>query len=370
MIIWDEISMADVYAFDAIDRFLRDLCHIDEPFGGKIIIVSGDFRQILPIVPRGNRAQIVKICVKNSELWPKFHKYKLQENMRIRNDDDNENFKKWLLTIGEGKTHNKFEKDNNLFPIPPELLTDNDIVDEIFGKNISITDDNINEKIILAPRNSDVLDINNKILNRLEGPLHHSYSIDYMKNDEGGDTKDYFSTEFMNSLTPNGLPPHDLQLKKGAIVILIRNMNIANGLCNGTRLKVLDIGSFVLTARIISGIGKGNIVMLPRIELQPSEQDVPFTFTRRQYPMRVGYAVTINRGQGQSFDRVGVLLPIPVFSHGQLYVAASRCKFKKQLKFSLSDNAIYVQEPSTNKQKNQKMQHKWTKNIVYPEVLD
>lgn len=65
IIIWDEISMADIHAFNAIDRFLQDLCVNNELFGGKIVIVSGDFRQILPIVPRAKRAEVVKkLCEK------------------------------------------------------------------------------------------------------------------------------------------------------------------------------------------------------------------------------------------------------------------------------------------------------------------
>lgn len=371
VIIWDEISMADVYAFNAIDRFLRDLCQNNQPFGGKVMIVSGDFRQILPIVPRAKRAQIVKVCVKNCELWKDFRKYQLHENMRIRNDDENAEFKRWLLAIGEGKTYNKFEKENDLFEIPQNFLTDRDIVDEIYGNSIQIWDEKVHSKIILAPRNADVLEINNKIINKLQGDLYRSYSIDYIKDDERKEASDYYPTEFMNSLTPNGLPPHDLRLKKGAIVILIRNMNIANGLCNGTRLKIIDVGSHVLTLRIISGIGKGRIVMLPRIELQPSEEEVPFQFTRRQYPVRIGYAITINRAQGQSYDDVGILLTIPVFSHGQLYVAASRCKYRNRLKFSISENAKYIQE-SMEKTKKNKTENTpiWTKNIVYPEVLE
>lgn len=190
-----------------------------------------------------------------------------------------------------------------------------------------------------------------------------------MKNDDGNEASDCYPTEYINSLTPNGLPPHDLQLKKGAIVILIRNMDIRNGLCNGTRLKVMDVGKFVLTVRVITGISRGKIIMLPRIELQPSEGEVPFTFIRRQYPVRLGYAITINRGQGQSYNAVGVFLSIPVFSHGQLYVAASRCKFKKQLKFQISENATYTNE-QLQKNRNNQEPYIWTKNIVYPEVLE
>ena len=71
--------MADVYAFNVIDRYLKDLCQTEKPFGEKVMIVSGDLRQFLLIVPKAKRPEISKICVKNSELWPKFCQYQLHE---------------------------------------------------------------------------------------------------------------------------------------------------------------------------------------------------------------------------------------------------------------------------------------------------
>lgn len=289
--------------------------------------------------------------MKNSRIWSHFKRFRLHENMRVQNGHDSEHFKQWLLAIGEGKTYNKFEKENDLFELPSDMISEKNLIDEIYGNKIRIEDESIHEKVILAPRNSDVLELNNKIIEKLEGPLHHSYGIDYMNDNEQNATADYFPIEFMNSFTPNGLPPYDLQLKKGGIVILIRNMNVAEGLCNGTRLKLLNIKPYVLTAKIISGVGKGKIVMLPRIDLQPSEEEVPFTFTRRQFPIRLGYSMTINRAQGQSFDHVGIWLTIPVFSHGQLYVAVSRCRYRNKLRFSLRNEAIYVQQQEYEKTK-------------------
>lgn len=255
--------------------------------------------------------------------------------------------------------------------IPTDLIINNDIVDTIYGNEIKESDITVHEKVILAPRNVDVLELNNKILDKLNGPTYHSYGIDYIKNDEDEAINDYFPTEFMNSMTPNGLPPYDLKLKRGAILILIRNINITEGLCNGTRLKLINIKPFVLTAKIISGISKGKIFMLPRIELQPSSQEIAFTFIRRQFPVRLGYAITINRAQGQSFEEVGVLLTDPVFSHGQLYVAASGCKYRSKLHVALSTHATFEQQFSTKmaNNKNERPKGKWTKNIVYPEVL-
>ena len=77
-----------------------------------------------------------------------------------------------------------------------------------------------------------------------------------------------------------------------------------------------------IEAEIITGINKGKRI-LPRIQLTPSVVDLPFTFCRRQFPVRLAYSTTINKSQGQTFDKAGSR---PCFTHGQLYVAFSRAQ--------------------------------------------
>ena len=164
----------------------------------------------------------------------------------------------------------------------------------------------------------------------------------------------------MNSLTPNGLPLHKLQLKEGAIVILLRNINLNDGLCNGTRLVVKKLMNYCITAQIISGCKSGNIVLIPRIDLTSSRDEIPFNIKRRQFPLRLGYAMTINKSQGQTFNKVGIYLPNPVFSLGQLYVTVSRVTSKNNLKVLLEDNSTIY---------NSNCKKIYTKNVVYKEIL-
>lgn len=135
--------------------------------------------------------------------------------------------------------------------------------------------------------------------------------------------------ELLNTLNPAGLPPHALHLKVGCVVILLRNINLAEGLANGTRLIVRHMSANVIQAQIITGADgvRGRLVCIPRLTMtvKAGEDDLPFSFRRRQFPIKPAFAMTINKAQGQTFTSVGIYLPAPVFCHGQLYVALSRC---------------------------------------------
>lgn len=152
-------------------------------------------------------------------------------------------------------------------------------------------------------------------------------STDRVVEDEGNEVNN-FSIEFLHSLTPSGMPLHELELKVGCPIMLLRNLDTKKGLCNGTRLRVVNLGTKCIEAEIISGSEEfiGKRVFIPRIKLSPSDSQLPFKFQRTQFPVRLAYCMTINKAQGQTFDHVGLYLPEPCFSHGQLYVAFSRAR--------------------------------------------
>jgi ATP-dependent DNA helicase PIF1 len=112
------------------------------------------------------------------------------------------------------------------------------------------------------------------------------------------DPNNYYPSVFLNTLMPNWLPPHVLKLKKNCPVILLRNIDPVNGLCNGTGLVVRNIQKNVIDTEIVLEQHAGKRVFLPRIPLCPSDDEMfPFQFKRKQFPIRLSFAMMINKAQ-------------------------------------------------------------------------
>jgi hypothetical protein len=110
LIIWDEAPMMHRRAFEAVDRTLRDLMQLDDAqatekiFSGKTVVLGGDFRQILPVVPKGGREDIVSASLPRSHLWQHVTILRLHINMRVMatNSEEQREFAKWVLNVGNG----------------------------------------------------------------------------------------------------------------------------------------------------------------------------------------------------------------------------------------------------------------------------
>ena len=208
-------------------------------------------------------------------------------------------------------------------------------------------------RAILAPTNKEVDQINNIIADSFYGQPAVLTSSDELVNP---DDFQRFNQEYLNTLSPSGLPSHRLFLKAGMPLMLIRNLNPKMGLCNGTRLMFKRLHkNHLLECKIVGGEYRNRSVLIPGVTLRPKEREFLFEWSRRQFPVRVAFAMTINKSQGQTLQNVGVWLKDPCFAHGQLYVAMSRVGSPKNIKFAIKQKEGY---PENN-----------TSNVVYKEAL-
>ena len=123
-----------------------------------------------------------------------------------------------------------------------------------------------------------------------------------------------------------------LELKIGCPVMVLKNLDAANGVCNGSRGILTRYGNRVLEIRLLTGDHAGETVFIPRVANQPGEDENAFKFTRRQFPIRVCFFMTINKSQGQSVKFVRLDLRSLVFTYRQFYVAVSRVTSVKNIK--------------------------------------
>ncbi|XP_021975067.1 uncharacterized protein LOC110870171 [Helianthus annuus] len=377
LIIWDEAPMVHKHGFEALDRSLKDLfrsvsgASSELPFGGKVIVFGGDFRQILPVVPGGSRQQIVNASLSSSYIWRTCKVLKLTKNLRLSTSNDpseiqeTTNFANWLLDIGEGNVGG-VNDGNAILQIPEDLLIkhSSDPISELIEFVYPSLIYNFNEqnyfhqRAILAPTNDVVQEINDRMLSLFPGVEKEYLSSDSicpteMLNENLDDT--LCSPDILNGIKASGLPNHRLVFKVGVPVMLLRNIDQKSGLCNGTRLKVVSLGKRVIQVEIISGSHIGDRHYIPRITLIPTDKKLHIKLQRRQFPLAVSFAMTINKSQGQSLSRVGLFLKNPVFTHGQLYVALSRVTRRDGLKIVILDSDGNLSDT--------------TSNVVYKEVF-
>ncbi|KAK9053704.1 hypothetical protein SSX86_024778 [Deinandra increscens subsp. villosa] len=224
------------FKIQAVNRTLQDIIGVRLPFGGKIMVMGGDFRQVLPVVKCGTRAQIVDASLRMSPLWSLTRVMRLTINMRALNDPW---FSDFLLRFGDG-TEESIE--GSFIRIPdsmtiPSTVRENSIKEQIDAIFPSLQDnmhssDYIISRVILSTKNSSVDEINEQMIDNFEGEEKVYYSFDEAEDD----CNNLYPVEFLNMLNVSGVPPHKRRLKVGCPIILLRNIDPSHGLCNGTRL--------------------------------------------------------------------------------------------------------------------------------------
>ncbi|CAN1821283.1 ATP-dependent DNA helicase PIF1 [Linum perenne] len=302
------------------------------PFGGITVVFGGDFRQILPVIPKATRTEIVNSSIKRSYLWDDMNVIKLCQNMRLHRE-------------GCSTLHGELD-----VSIPHDILVEqivDPIVDIVEATYISRREKYADPayfvaRAILAPLHETVSSINDYMLGQFLGEEVCYYNSNSIISDvvQPDMVEAEFPVEFLNSMKIGKFLDHELKLKHGAPVILLRNIEQSTGLCIGTRLIVKSLGTWSTEVEVLTGSHTGDRVFLPRI----------------QFLIALCFAMIINKSQGQTLEEVGICLTRQIFTHGQLYVALSLVTKKSGLKISSCEEAG---EPIN-----------FMKNIVFEEVLN
>jgi len=245
LIIWDEAPMMHKHCFETVDQTLKDILKsVDEknkhiPFGGKVVF-DRDFRQILPVIPKGTRPEVVHATINSSVLWNFCEVLTLSKNMRLLGGASSADveqrrlFSEWILSVGDGEIGDDNDDDLEL-DIPSDLLIPNSgdplasIVESTYPQLLQNMNDitYFQNRAILAPKNSIVDTINDYMLDLIPGEekTYLSYDTPLTQNVDGQTVDDVHTPEFLNTISTSGLPNHKLRLKVGVPVMLLRNLN-------------------------------------------------------------------------------------------------------------------------------------------------
>ena len=324
IIIWDEGPMVNRAVLACIEEVCRTVMENDHPFGGKIVVVLGDFRQTCPVIRGGTRTQVIDASIKSSPLWELFTIYRL--TIPIRNAEDPD-FADFVDAIGDGAG-----------PQVPLMLLDHvqssdDLLNFVYPDDILPDAHACLRRAILAPTHVQVDAYNKNVLQHIVGEPKIYLAADTMKEAEDvGLIQPESVLDYVARHTPSGFPHHTLEIKTNAIFRLLRNFSVDLGLVKNVRVVVVHTGMRLITVRIVRGSSAPTAfdtedILIPHISFQTVLHS-GHTLHRKQFPLAPAYATTFNSCQGLNLDCVGIDLTRPVFSHGQLYTALSRIRHR------------------------------------------
>ena len=270
LIIIDEVTMGNKKVYECLDRTLRNVLNKPEPFAGITVLFSGDFRQILPVVKRGGRDDIVNACLKRSEIiWPLVEQLELKTNERVAraSADDAATLAEWseyLLQVGDGRIPREIGYGGYKIEIPPDMIVDDidELINFVFEDFEFDKDGWANERAIIAARNKEVDLINARIMERY---MHTESRVYYAHNEKKpGENVDHnrgdnYPEEFLANFNPPGFPKTELTLRKGASIMLMRNLDPQEGHCNGARYTVKEFKNNLIVAQKASGKNAGTL---------------------------------------------------------------------------------------------------------------
>ena len=390
VIFWDEFVSNHRVLFESVTKVYA--AHSIRT----IFVCSGDFRQILPVVPNGTPDDVVAAVISsNRELWSKFEVCTLRQNMRLlalgaqlTSDSTPEQVEQVRLQVEYNKTMSALseakyddgaechrvdsESDESKFMskivlpglqyytsadpdqssealtwLYPNGFVPNQMVDSCVLATTNVAGDEWNRQI--------------QALNPAE--LHELRSHDNLCeiDDPHGYIKDMMGEPLLNTITQSGVPAHNLQLKVSDVCIVLRSVRGCD-IANNQRVLILDIKPNYLRVQTIESFPRQLYIPRIRFKFGIHKYGQNYTMMRTQFPLRLSYCMTYNKSQGQTLKRVLLDTTGEPFAHGHAYVALSRVRKHDDIKLYLPAEQLHPMNDSN-------VLYPKISNIVYPSVL-
>jgi hypothetical protein len=191
--------------------------------------------------------------------------------------------------------------------------------------------------------------------------------LSYDKLGEVDDPRDVISSmlseEILNEANCKGSPPHALKLAVNDICYLLYNLSRKDRLAKNTRVRILSLRQYCI--RVQTCEENPTCHWIPRIRFKfPLRWGEAYQLTRTQFPLRLAYAVTVNKSQGQEYDQVLFDVTEQPFSHGQMYVALSRIRRFDTIKIYIGRNSLWTKTGDITKK------DPCITNVVYPKLIE
>jgi len=331
------------------------------------------------VVVNGKRHDTVQASPLSHYLWSKFHIYRFTKNLRLLGIERNLNLsdpeqkayldrqKQYADDISHIRVGNSYSLSVQLVEVYEK--TGETVVRLPFAKYYTqfetalnflfpqgFQTQNLEKRAILCATNEDVDEWNSLVQSMNPEPDVLLVASNQFKDidDNKGILKKMLTNDACIYYRQNGVPDHRLILKKGDLCFVTRTLNRKEKLANNTRVRILEIFRYSIKVVTVSEFPKE--FLIPRIRFKVKLKFGGFTLIRTQFPLRLAYAMTKNKSQGQSIPYTLNDIRHSPFSHGHLYVSISRATDVDSTAFFcneyqiMEDGVIVV-------------------NVVYPEIM-
>ena len=203
LVVWDEAPMMHKFAVNAVDRMFRSIKQVDKPFGGITVVFMGDWRQTLPVVPLASKEQKIAATLLFAECWIHVKVLRLTKNLRIKKHGGNSIWSDYLLKVGEDKLTKRCINGIEYTQIPNSMVIETGKVRDLLIAVYPNLEANYTNKqwlynrAIICPKNDDVRNINEVMLDLLPGDKETFYSIDQVNDHDAR-----IPIEIVNKLNP------------------------------------------------------------------------------------------------------------------------------------------------------------------------